>query len=54
MSNEKKIKNLKISVETHTVLKTYCEIRGLKMYKFLEKLIMDKCKPKRDVYGDEI
>jgi len=54
MSNEKKIKNLKISVETHTVLKTYCERRGLKMYKFLEKLIMDKCKPKRDIYGDEI
>lgn len=54
MANEKKIKNLKISIETHTVLKTYCERRGLKMYKFLEKLIMDKCKPKRDIYGDEI
>ena len=54
MSSNKKIKNLKISVETHAVLKSYCERRGLKMYKFLEKLIMDKCKPKRDIYGDEI
>lgn len=54
MSEDKKIKNLKISIETHTILKNYCEKRGLKMYKFLEKLIIDKCKPKRDVYGDEL
>ena len=54
MSDNKKIKNLKISIETHKVLKTYCEKRGLKMYKFLEKLIMDKCKPNIDIYGDEV
>lgn len=54
MSEDKKIKNLKISIETHTILKNYCEKRGLKMYKFLEKLIIDKCKPKRDIYGDEL
>jgi hypothetical protein len=50
--NEKKIKNLKISVEVHDVLKTYCERRGIKMYKFLEKLILEKCKGKPDIYGE--
>ena len=51
--NEKKIKNLKISIETHNVLKTYCEKRGIKMYRFLEKLIIDKCKGKPDIYGED-
>lgn len=51
-NNEKKIKNLKISVEVHDLLKTYCEKRGIKMYRFLEKLIIDKCKGKPDVYGE--
>jgi hypothetical protein len=54
MSEKVKIKNLKISEDTHSVLKTYCEKRGLKMYVFLEKLIIEKCKPKKDIYGDEI
>ena len=53
MSNNKKIKNLKISKEVHDTLKTYCEKRGIKMYRFLEKLIMEKCEPKKDIYGDE-
>jgi len=54
MSNDnKKIKNLKISVEAHDVLKTYCEKRGIKMYRFLEKLIIDKCKGKPDIYGED-
>ena len=48
----KKIKNLKISVETHDVLKRYCDKRGLKIYKFLETLILEKCKEKRDLYGE--
>jgi hypothetical protein len=52
--NNQKIKNLKISIETHDVLKKYCEKRGLKIYRFLEKLIMEKCQPKKDIYGDEI
>jgi len=52
--NKQKIKNLKISIETHDVLKKYCEKRGLKIYRFLEKLIMEKCQPKKDIYGDEI
>ena len=48
----KKIKNLKISVEAHEVLKRYCDKRGLKIYKFLETLILEKCKEKRDLYGE--
>ena len=50
---EKKIKNLKISVEVHDILKTYCEKNGIKMYRFLERLIIEKCKPKKDVYGED-
>jgi hypothetical protein len=54
MNNDnKKIKNLKISVEVHDVLKTYCEKRGIKMYRFLEKLIIEKCKGKPDIYGED-
>lgn len=51
-NNEKKIKNLKISIETHDILKTYCEKRGIKMYRFLERLIVEKCKGKPDIYGE--
>jgi len=40
----KKIKNLKISVESHDILKKYCDKRGIKMYRFLENLIIEKCK----------
>jgi len=50
--NEKKIKNLKISIEVHNLLKTYCDKNGIKMYRFLERLIVDKCKEKKDIYGD--
>ena len=49
---EKKIKNLKISLEVHNLLKTYCDKNGIKMYRFLEKLIIEKCKEKKDIYGD--
>lgn len=48
----KKIKNLKISEETHQILKKYCEINGLKMYKFLETLIKKNCEKKKDLYGE--
>lgn len=50
--DNKKIKNLKISIEVHDVLKTYCEKRGIKMYRFLENLILEKCKDKKDIYGE--
>lgn len=49
---EKKIKNLKISVEAHDVLKKYCDKHGIKMYKFLENLIKEKCQVKKDIYGE--
>jgi hypothetical protein len=48
----KEIKNLKISIESHNALKKYCDKRGLKIYKFLENLIMEKCKEKTDLYGE--
>ena len=50
---EKKIKNLKISIESHQILKTYCDKRGIKMYKFLENLIKEKCSEKKDIYGED-
>ena len=49
---KQKIKNLKISVETHTLLKVYCKQHGLKMFAFVEKLIKEKCKIKKDIYGE--
>lgn len=48
----KKIKNLKIDSEVHGVLKNYCDKRGIKIYKFLENLILEKCKEKKDIYGE--
>jgi hypothetical protein len=49
----KKIKNLKISIEHHEILKKYCEKKGIKMYRFLENLIVEKCKPVKDIYGED-
>lgn len=51
--NTKKIKNLKIDAEVHKVLKIYCDKRGIKMYRFLEGLILEKCKEKKDIYGED-
>ncbi len=42
--DNKKVKNLKISEEVHEILKTYCDKRGIKIYRFLEKLIVEKSK----------
>lgn len=47
-----KIKNLKISEKHHDLLKTYCQKKGLKIYKFVEKLIEDNCKDSTDIYGE--
>ena len=52
MNPKKEIKNIKISPESHDILKKYCDKRGIKMYRFLEKLIMEKCKDKKDIYGE--
>lgn len=48
----KKIKNIKISEETHRLLKTYCEENGLKLYKFLENIIIKTCTKEKDIYGE--
>jgi hypothetical protein len=48
----KRDKNLKITSTTHQILKKYCEENGLKMFSFVEKLIKDKCSPKKDLYGE--
>jgi hypothetical protein len=50
--DNKKVKNLKISEEVHEILKNYCDKRGIKIYRFLEKLIVEKCKEKKDIYGE--
>jgi hypothetical protein len=50
--DNKKVKNLKISEEVHEILKNYCDKRGIKIYRFLEKLIVEKCKDKKDIYGE--
>ena len=50
MTNNKninKIKNLKISEGTHSILKKYCKSNGLKMFAFVELLIKEKCKQKK-------
>jgi hypothetical protein len=47
------IKNIKISEDVHKVLKKYCDKKGIKIYKFLEQLILEKCKDKKDVYGED-
>jgi len=54
LQNESKIKNLKISKDAHEILKTYCNKKGIKIYRFIEKLILEKCKNKKDIYGDNL
>ena len=51
--DNKKIKNLKIDIEVHGVLKKYCDKRGIKIYRFLESIIREKCEDKKDVYGEK-
>ena len=53
ITNHDNIKNLKISEKAHTVLKKYCEDNGLKIHKFVEKLIYDNCQVKKDIYGED-
>jgi len=48
----KRDKNLKITPNTHEILKKYCEENGLKMFAFVEKLIKEKCVQKKDLYGE--
>lgn len=50
----KKIKNIKISIESHKILKEHCEKKGYKIYGFLEELIKTNCKIEKDLYGDPL
>ena len=49
----KRDKNLKITPKTHEILKKYCEENGLKMFAFVEKLIREKCQPKKGLYDED-
>lgn len=50
----KRNKNIKITPQTHKLLKEYCEENGLKMFAFVEKLIKERCIIKKDIYGDNL
>jgi len=57
MTKTKRDKNLKIDSKTHSLLKNYCEKKGLKMFAFVERLIKETCSnvvssKKDDLYGD--
>jgi hypothetical protein len=49
----KRDKNLKITTNTHQLLKKYCEDNGLKMFAYVETLIKEKCKIKKDFYDED-
>ena len=49
----KRDKNIKRTPKTHELLKKYCEQNGLKMFAFVEKIIREKCTPKKDLYGED-
>jgi hypothetical protein len=49
----KRDNNLKITTKTHEILKKYCEENGLKMFGFVEKLIKEKCTPKKGIYDED-
>ena len=46
-------KNVKISKKHHNILKTYCDEKGLKIYRVIEKWIDINCKPKNRGLYDE-
>jgi hypothetical protein len=50
----KRDKNIKITPQTHKLLKGYCEENGLKMFAFVEKIIKERCIIKKDIYGDDL
>jgi hypothetical protein len=50
----KRDKNIKITPQTHKLLKEYCENNGLKMFAFVEKIIKERCIIKKDIYGDDL
>ena len=54
MNEKEPKKNVKISEKHHNMLKKYCDAKGLKIYKIIEKHIEDICKPKvKDIYDED-
>jgi coproporphyrinogen III oxidase len=57
---ENATKNIKVSEKHHKMLKEYCDKKGLKIYKIVQKWIDETCKEeksietpkKKDIYGD--
>jgi coproporphyrinogen III oxidase len=57
---ENTTKNIKVSEKHHKMLKEYCDKKGLKIYKIVQKWIDETCKEdksteipkKKDIYGD--
>jgi hypothetical protein len=55
----KRTKNLKITPNTHKILKEYCEENGLKMFQYVETLIKRSCilnnqnKNNNNIYGEQ-
>ena len=48
-----KSKNIKISEKHHEILKSHCDINGLKMYRVIEKWIDELSRPrKKDLYDE--
>ena len=54
MNKPKRNKNLKIDTKTHSVLKSYCDKNGLKMFAFVEKLIRENCSTIRHKRNDDL
>lgn len=54
MNKPKRNKNLKIDTKTHSVLKSYCDKNGLKMFAFVEKLIRENCSTIRHRKDDDL
>ena len=47
------VKNVKISEKHHKLIKEFCDKKGMKIYKLIEKWIDENCKPKaKDIYGE--
>lgn len=56
---KEKLKNIKIDKRVHDRLKMFCDEHSLKMFKFVERLIIENCKltgkqtEDIDIYGEK-
>lgn len=53
MKEKNVLKNVKISDKHHEMLKIHCDKNGIKIHRFIEKLIEEYCKPKKKDLYDE-